>query len=143
MTITVKDKHQLFAFTVKDVRTDSTDYDQFFDMLNNHKCIIECKYPEYDSKGKLHYHGVMQIPKSVRRTKLVIKGLSIRLDEVYNMEGWLNYIKKDQKKPVTKMFKKVQMIVSQLVEEESNISDEEPYNDEPFKMPTKSLFRAR
>lgn len=142
MTITVKDKHQLFAFTVKDNRVDTTDYDSFFLNLTKLKCIVECKYPEYDAKGKLHYHGVVQIPKSVLRKKLVLTGLHVKFDEVYNMEGWLNYIKKDQKKTVSSMFKKAQNIVSQLVHED--LSDAEPDQDESIEIqwnpPTKKMF---
>lgn len=96
MSITVLPGNELFAFTVKDNRLDVTDYVSFFDKLTSNKCIVECKYPEYDSKGRLHYHGCVQIPKKVLRSKLNIKGLSMRFIYVYDMEGWLKYCRKDQ-----------------------------------------------
>lgn len=156
MSIQVKDKHTLFAFTVKDNRVDSTDYDQFFDNLTKHKCIVECKYPEYDAKGKLHYHGVAQVPKSLLRKKLVLAGLHVKLDEVYDQEGWLRYIKKDQPKPKpSSMFKKAQKAIAPLVHENIHSEDEisvpesthldnsDSDPEQEFKMPKRKLFKPR
>lgn len=85
-----------FAYTVKDNRVDSTDYIPFFDNMEKKGCIVVCKYAEKDSKGKLHYHGIVKIPANCYRKSLCLKGLSMKLVNLFNEEGWLEYCKKDQ-----------------------------------------------
>ena len=90
-----------FAYTVKDNRVDSTDYVPFFDNLEKKGCIVINKYGEYDSKGKLHYHGIVKIPAKCYRKSLCLKGLSMKLVDLYNEEGWIQYCMKDQDDPDT------------------------------------------
>jgi len=85
-----------FAFTVKDNRVDSTDYLPFFDNLDKKKCIVKAKCGEYDSKGKLHYHGIVSIPKKCFRKNLCLTGLHLKMKPIYDEEGWERYYKKDQ-----------------------------------------------
>lgn len=85
-----------YAYTVKDNRTDSTDYIQFFENMEKKGCQIVNRYGEKDSKGKLHYHGIVKIPTKIYRKALCLKGLHLKLKELTDEEGWTTYIKKDQ-----------------------------------------------
>lgn len=95
-----KSDRTAWAFTVKDVRADSTDYSPFFTRAEQFGCEIECKYKELDSKGKVHYHGIMLIPKGFFRKRLMQQGIHLKLDELYDRAGWMKYITKDQDKHV-------------------------------------------
>lgn len=88
--------HTLYGFTVKDNRIDVTDYDSFLDRCAKFKCIVQEYYGELDSKGRYHLHGIISIPKGFYRKKLVMPGLHLKLEEIYNLIGWTKYIKKDQ-----------------------------------------------
>lgn len=91
----VRSKHVPWAFTIKNVHSGPDQYDQFFKRAEGFGCIIDCKYAENDSKGKLHYHGIILIPKGLFRKKLMLHGLHLKLDELYDRAGWLKYITKD------------------------------------------------
>lgn len=86
-----------YGFTVKDNRQDVTDYKSFFDNVKNNGCKVTCSYNEYDSANRLHVHGIIQIPKGFYRKRLCLQGLHIKLEELYDPEGWIRYIRKDQK----------------------------------------------
>lgn len=85
-----------FAFTIKDNRTEVTDYVSTFDAWVRKGCIVNCKYPEFDSKGKLHYHGIVTIPTKVYRKAMCPKGMHFLLKPIHDELGWEEYIKKDQ-----------------------------------------------
>jgi len=87
-----------WAFTIKDNRVDSTDYNQFFDLCKKNHCVIDCSYKELDKKGKLHLHGIINIPKECYRKKLLPNGLHMKLKMLFNEQGWDEYITKDQRK---------------------------------------------
>jgi len=57
---------------------------------------IECNVYEKDSHGKWHVHGILSLPKKFFRKKLMTHGYHIKLVEIYNLEGWQSYLKKDQ-----------------------------------------------
>jgi len=50
----------------------------------------------YEATAGLHLHALVEIPKSYQLIKLRRRGWSIKIDEIYNKEGWLKYINKDQ-----------------------------------------------
>lgn len=110
-------KKTLFGFTVKDNRQDVTDYDSFMDRAKRMECDIQEYYPEKDSKGRLHLHGIISIPKGFYRKKLMMSGLHLKLEEIYDIDGWRRYCKKSQ--PNT---------------------DENSEEDELIEIPKKSLF---
>lgn len=101
----VKADKTAYAFTVKDNRRETTDYSSFFDRLSKFDVEIDCKYKELDSKGKVHYHGIVLIPKGMYRKKLMMPGLHLKLEELYNREGWMKYITKDQMTPPNTPFR--------------------------------------
>lgn len=85
-----------YAYTVKDNRVDCTDYKEFFETLEACGCIVLSKHAERDKRGKLHYHGVVKIPKICYRKTLCLKGLHLILKRVYDSHGWELYCKKDE-----------------------------------------------
>lgn len=88
-----------YAFTVKDNRKETTDYAPFFDRCKSFGVVVSVKVGELDSHNKLHYHGILEIPKGFYRKKLTMPGLSLKLVELYDLEGWTKYIQKDQPDP--------------------------------------------
>ena len=119
-----KAEHVSYGYTVKDNRPETTDYQSFFDRCEKFGVKITHKYPEYDSKGKLHIHGIMQIPKGFYRKKICMDGLHIKLVEIYDEAGWKRYITKDQPKKVQKpLFVKTNI--------ETQLEDAKPIQDEP------------
>lgn len=85
-----------FAFTIKDNRSEVTDYKQLFDTWIGKGCIINCKYLELDSHNRMHYHGIVSIPVKCYRKALCPKGFHMMLKSIHDEEGWIAYIKKDQ-----------------------------------------------
>jgi len=88
--------YEKYAFTIKDNRREQSDYFVLFDIWQKKGCSILCKYPEQDSKGRLHYHGIMTIPKGIYRKTLCPKQYHFMLKPLTDEEGWLRYCKKDQ-----------------------------------------------
>lgn len=94
----LKSQFIAFAYTVKKLGTTevaSADYDPFFDKLNSYSIKVEYKVPEADSKGKLHYHGIIYLKKGFFRKRIMVKGFHVKLVELYNRDGWIKYISKD------------------------------------------------
>ncbi len=87
-----------FAFTIKKLGSVSSateeSYKQFFQRLRN--CGIEAKYKfaETDSKGKLHYHGLILMNKNFYRNRLRIRGFSTFFKKITDEEGWFQYCTK-------------------------------------------------
>jgi len=93
----VKDlQMEKYAFTIKDNRRETTDYIKVFDDWVLRNCIVQCKYGELDKSGKLHYHGIISIPKPLFRKLLCPRGFHLLLKPLVDEEGWITYCKKDQ-----------------------------------------------
>lgn len=85
-----------FAYTVKSLGKDTdADYSAFFKKLLKYNITIEYKISERDSHNKLHYHGIILLPKGFYRRRLTTNGISMKLEEIYNKAGWEKYIHKD------------------------------------------------
>jgi len=85
-----------FAFTIKDNRREVTDYNLLFDLWLAKGCIVNCKYLELDKSNRMHYHGIVTIPKKCYRKALCPQGYHMLLKPIHDLEGWEAYIKKDQ-----------------------------------------------
>lgn len=92
----VNQNSEYYAFTVKDVRKDVTDYKPWFTEADKAGCKTLSKSEEYDRRGKLHYHGLMAIPKGLYRKSLMMYGIHYKLVKLRDIQGWLEYINKDQ-----------------------------------------------
>jgi len=90
-----------YAFTIKDNRkvvneSRQVEYDKWFDKLGKLGINMEYQVCELDSMNRLHIHGVILIPKGFYRKRLIQGGLHIKLVELYNSDGWLKYMLKEQ-----------------------------------------------
>lgn len=98
----VKSDYIAFGYTVKvlgDIETDPSNYIKWFvhsSKFGDDKVKLEHSYSERDSHNKLHYHGVMIIKKGFYRKRLECQGYHLKLEEIYDMDGWFRYITKDQ-----------------------------------------------
>lgn len=125
-----------FAYTVKILRTGEVteaDYQPFFDRIDNLNITVEYKMPEKDSKGKLHYHGILYLKKGFFRKRICLKGFHIKLDELYDRKGWLKYIHKDVE------FQHLEQQAQEMADEESE-DTVLSIPDDDFVMPSKRLF---
>lgn len=98
----VKSDTVAYGFTVKKLgkeQAEIEDYCAWFIHISKFKnVVIEHHYPERDSQGKIHYHGVIYVPKTFYRKRLEFKGFHLKLEQIYDLQGWIRYITKDQLK---------------------------------------------
>jgi len=102
---TIRAARIAFAFTVKINSENSTQvtpemYSPIFNRWDKFNLSLEYKIPEKDSKGKLHYHGIVYVPKGFYRKKMLIKdhngkNYHLKLVELFDKKGWEKYIHKD------------------------------------------------
>lgn len=90
----IKSHKIAFAYTVKTLFLHD-DYSNFFEHLEKFKVHVEYKVGELDSKGKLHYHGILYLDKGFYRKRLMIRKFHIKLVEIFDKSGWIKYIHKD------------------------------------------------
>lgn len=86
-----------FAYTIKALGAVDGDHDYslWFEKLKKFDISVEYKIAERDSLGKVHYHGIIYLPKGFFRKRLMMKGFHIKLVELYDRSGWVKYIMKD------------------------------------------------
>jgi len=49
----------------------------------------------FEKTSGLHMHGIILIPRNLSLTRFRVRGWSIKLEEIYDVEGWLRYLYKD------------------------------------------------
>lgn len=96
-----------FAYTIKHNSGDpdkvcETHYEPIFHKWKQLGLELEYKIKEKDKQGRLHYHGILYLPKGFFRKRLMCKASDgkqyhIKLDEIFNRKGWIKYIEKDVK----------------------------------------------
>lgn len=91
---------KLFGITYKILRGKLTErnYDYIIRNLNTHGQLIEHTF-EFDKSGRLHLHGLWRA-NTIRMQfrNLVHKGTTNKIVPIYDLDGWLEYIRKDKKK---------------------------------------------
>lgn len=92
---------KLYAFTLKDNRRETTDYEFVFSEFVKKGCDILCRSLEYDVKGKPHYHGVIEVPRSIRFPARQLQFRYIhsfyrQLKTYKDLSWWMIYCDKDQ-----------------------------------------------
>lgn len=123
-----------FAYTVKTLgsaEVTNADYEPFFERLKLLNVHCEYKIAEKDSKGKLHYHGILYLKKGFFRKRISLRGFHIKLEELYDRKGWLKYIYKDVK---------YEHLDQQALEIEGDEDSQISIPDDDFIMPTTRLF---
>lgn len=87
-----------WSFTVKKLGGQHSEVSiiDYTDVINKFKTLgfIKDIESEDDSNGRVHIHGIILLRKGFYRKRLTTPGFSIRLDEIYNEQGWVNYIYK-------------------------------------------------
>jgi len=88
---------------------------KYFESLG---CKVDNKV--FEKTAGLHMHGIIRVPINLSLMRFRVRGWSIKLEELYDLDGWIKYINKDQV-----------------------IDDEyiDPPDDPDFIMPNKKLFR--
>jgi len=113
---------ELFAITVKKLgKTEDcvrADYETLIKSWAKEVKMLEYNY-EIDSLLKLHFHGILELPKGFYRTKLLRKGYHMKIDQLMTPEDaarWKIYIRKDQlKQKLPNLFKSTQRSPEALV----------------------------
>lgn len=75
------------------------DYGHLVDLYRHSLTYLRDKYKatysylveEYDSKGKLHLHGFITLPKKVRYCEIRMPTFSLLLKTITSKTGWMNY----------------------------------------------------
>lgn len=74
------------------------DYELFIEMMKRKGVIIHCIVYESDkctTYHGVHVHGVVYIKKHFYRKGLQMVGYHIKLEEIYDWNGWMKYINKE------------------------------------------------
>lgn len=71
------------------------DYEEVFEQWNEYGVLIT-KFYEFDSKGLLHVHGVIDLPKKALYKRLKPPGFHTLFKPITDLSGWEDYIRKDQ-----------------------------------------------
>jgi len=89
-------KVQSYAFTVKKLGAEAfeSDYNYVLSIYRVQGKVTDYCF-ERDSKNKLHLHGVIILNKHFHRKKLCIRGYHVLLKEIFNYDGWVEYMMKD------------------------------------------------
>jgi len=51
---------------------------------------------ERDKQGRLHVHGIIELPRDFRYKTLCPKGFHTCFKEIHDLAGWKKYLRKDQ-----------------------------------------------
>lgn len=94
----------LYGFTIKDLKTKETNLNESVyefmvlkDWAKRGK-IISKVYEDKrkdGSKARLHVHGVIEFDKKPFIQTLCKKGFAVKLEEIYDLDGWIRYIDKN------------------------------------------------
>jgi len=90
-----------YAFTIKDNRREQGSYDLTFSKWTERGCVVLCRYAERDTRGAVHYHGIVNIPHTLYRKSLCLPGYHVKFKEIFDEDGWMTYCKKDQEEEST------------------------------------------
>jgi len=96
-------KHDLepYAFTAKKLGGSTAkaalftlqDYCPFVELLQASGFVKALEY-EHDNQGRLHVHGIVLLRRNFHRKRLCKTGFHVKLESIYNEQGWIRYIKK-------------------------------------------------
>ena len=129
-----------FAITVRATspNKDRQVYDLYHDFLakSNKQCLLRsCVYERNKLQGTtgVHMHGIIRLPKSYYRKRLVPKNGSFHvcLKKITDLQGWINYMQKDEY-----FAGQVMLEVDNAQEEYIDIDDDPPIMVNLFKKKT-------
>jgi len=88
-----------YAITMRKTKNpDKVKLSHYVNQMNYFKAYLGCYFEKvtFEYTAGLHMHGVIIIPKNTSLVRFRVRGWSIRLDEIYDYNGWIQYINKDQ-----------------------------------------------
>lgn len=89
--------YRYIAYTVKRLgKSENCDY--VLKRWNQLGVTTLLRVPERDSRDKLHYHGIIRVPKNMLYQRLQVRGYHIFTQEVSNYRDykkWLKYCNKE------------------------------------------------
>lgn len=95
------------AFTLKKLRkpreATEFDYGEVISKWIEKGVIIEASKFELPESKRLHVHGILVLKKNFNKDRLKTYDFSLKLRDIYNWDGWSNYIKKDEEDSGTKI----------------------------------------
>lgn len=122
----IKAPARQYAFTLRrtNLKKGLPTEDDYFNHLEKWSRLGLCIVIDsvFESTAGLHMHGILEIPKKQNLKVFRVRGWNIKLEELYNEDGWRFYMLKDQK----------------CREDIEEIDD-----DDPIPKLTKSLFRPK
>lgn len=127
----------VYAFTLRRV-TDPSNVtkDRYRSYLTLLLTRLKIKLVEvyFETTHGLHCHGTFRTTEEVQEKRLRCRGWNLKVNELYNEDGWKKYIQKDQKF--------LEMVNGELFEvnrlPDTPISD---CDEEQIKLPIKKLFK--
>jgi len=89
-----------YAFTLRktSLKKQPTPED-YFQHIEKWTCAGLCEIVDnvFEYEAGIHMHGIMEIPKRVDLKRFRVRGWNIKLEEIYNLDGWRYYMLKEQK----------------------------------------------
>lgn len=92
----IKHDQEPYAFTIKKLGKSVVSLKDYADIMSNmtNYGFVKCAEYERDSQGKLHVHGIVLLRRGFFRKKLCMQGFHVKLEYIYDENGWINYITK-------------------------------------------------
>lgn len=91
-------KYTSFAITMRKTMNPRTvKQDDYVNQMNYFIRALRVKFDHvtYEQTAGIHMHGIIRIPTDVSLNRFRVRGWSIKLEEIYDYQGWLKYINKD------------------------------------------------
>lgn len=90
-----------FAFTLKFTNKPDCKPSDYRTLVIDKWALMGIVFEEYtfeaDKKGVCHVHGILKLKRHFYRKNLKAEGLHYKLVPLYREDGWLQYIRKDQR----------------------------------------------
>lgn len=122
----IEAKARQYAFTLRrtNLKNGVTE-DDYFNHIVKWENKGQCKLVDYvfEKTAGLHMHGILEIEKSQKMQYFRVRGWNIKLEELYNPEGWKAYMLKDQ-------------VINELENDEESLIE-----DQPIRVIKKKLFK--
>lgn len=78
---------------VSDTVTEA-DYEPIISLMGTK--LIRHVFEKDKAKDHKHLHGIIELPRNYFRSKLMLKGFHTHFVRIYNIDGWVKYMEKDQ-----------------------------------------------
>lgn len=97
--ILIQSQTKCWAITMRKTKNPlSVNEKTYVTQMNYFKSCLGCVFEviKFENTSGLHMHGIVRVPVTTSMTRFRVRGWSIRLEELYDPQGWIDYINKDQ-----------------------------------------------